>query len=81
MDEIIRERRAEQRFAQFKESRDNAAVGRALDRLTRAAGCSENLFYPMKGPWARFRNASRGLRPIQTRETRNNQRNPQQFDV
>ncbi len=32
----------------MRETRDNAAVGRALDRLTCAAEGSENLLYPMK---------------------------------
>jgi len=47
VDESIRETQSA-RLAELKESRDSAAVERALDRLTRAAEGSENLLYPMK---------------------------------
>ena len=47
VDESIRDRQAE-RLAALKESRDNAAVEKALDGLKRAAEGSENLLYPMK---------------------------------
>lgn len=47
VDESIRETQTD-RLAGLRESRDNAAVRRALDRLTRAAEGSENLLYPMK---------------------------------
>ena len=47
VDESIRDRQAE-RLADLKESRDNAAVEKALAGLKRAAEGSENLLYPMK---------------------------------
>jgi methylmalonyl-CoA mutase N-terminal domain/subunit len=47
VDESIRERQTE-RLAELKESRDNAAVQRALADLRSAAGGSDNLLYPMK---------------------------------
>ena len=47
VDESIRETQTG-RLADLRESRDNAAVERALGRLTRAAEGSENLLYPMK---------------------------------
>src|SRR3712207_1717132 len=47
VDESIRETQTA-RLADLRETRDGAAVGRALDRLTRAAEGSENLLYPMK---------------------------------
>jgi len=47
VDETIRERQKE-RLAQLKESRDNAAVEKALAGLKDAAEGSENLLYPMK---------------------------------
>jgi methylmalonyl-CoA mutase, N-terminal domain len=47
VDETIRERQKE-RLAELKESRDNAAVEKALGSLKGAAEGSENLLYPMK---------------------------------
>ena len=47
VDESILERQTE-RLAELKESRDSAAVGRALADLKSAAEGSENLLYPMK---------------------------------
>jgi methylmalonyl-CoA mutase N-terminal domain/subunit len=47
VDETIRERQKE-RLADLKDSRDNAAVEKALARLKRAAEDSDNLLYPMK---------------------------------
>jgi methylmalonyl-CoA mutase N-terminal domain/subunit len=47
VDETIRDRQAE-RLAELRESRDNAAVEKALADLKRAAEGSENLLYPMK---------------------------------
>jgi methylmalonyl-CoA mutase N-terminal domain/subunit len=47
VDESIRETQSA-RLSELKESRDSAAVERALDRLRRAAEGSENLLYPMK---------------------------------
>jgi methylmalonyl-CoA mutase, N-terminal domain len=47
VDESIRETQSA-RLSDLKESRDNAAVARALDRLTRAAEGEENVLYPMK---------------------------------
>ena len=47
VDETIRDRQAE-RLADLRESRDNAAVEKALARLKRAAERSDNLLYPMK---------------------------------
>jgi methylmalonyl-CoA mutase, N-terminal domain len=49
VDETIRERQKE-RLAELKESRDSAAVDKALAQLKGAAEGSENLLYPMK--WA-----------------------------
>jgi methylmalonyl-CoA mutase N-terminal domain/subunit len=46
-DETIRERRAE-RLSEIKESRDNAAVEKALADLRRVAEGSTNLLYPMR---------------------------------
>ena len=46
-DESIAERQSE-RLAELRESRDNAAVERALSDLRAAAEGSENLLYPMK---------------------------------
>jgi methylmalonyl-CoA mutase N-terminal domain/subunit len=47
VDETIRERQKE-RLAHVKETRDNAAVEKALAHLEDAAEGSENLLYPMK---------------------------------
>jgi methylmalonyl-CoA mutase, N-terminal domain len=47
VDESIRETQTA-RLTELRETRDGAAVERALDRLTRAAEGSENLLYPMK---------------------------------
>jgi methylmalonyl-CoA mutase, N-terminal domain len=47
VDETIRERQAK-RLSHLKESRDNAAVEKALADLNNAAEDSENLLYPMK---------------------------------
>jgi methylmalonyl-CoA mutase N-terminal domain/subunit len=47
VDETIRERQKE-RLSELRESRDNAAVEKALTRLKDAAEGSENLLYPMK---------------------------------
>jgi methylmalonyl-CoA mutase N-terminal domain/subunit len=47
VDETIRERQKE-RLAELKESRDSAAVDKALAQLKGAAEGSENLLYPMK---------------------------------
>jgi methylmalonyl-CoA mutase, N-terminal domain len=47
VDESIRERQSE-RLAELKESRDNAAVERALADLKAAAEGTHNLLYPMK---------------------------------
>ena len=47
VDESILERQTE-RLAELKESRDNAAVQRALADLKAAAEGSDNLLYPMK---------------------------------
>jgi methylmalonyl-CoA mutase, N-terminal domain len=47
VDETIRERQKE-RLAHLKESRDNAAVEKALSQLKEAAEGAENLLYPMK---------------------------------
>jgi methylmalonyl-CoA mutase N-terminal domain/subunit len=47
VDESIRETQTA-RLADLRETRGSAAVGRALDRLRRAAEGSENLLYPMK---------------------------------
>jgi methylmalonyl-CoA mutase N-terminal domain/subunit len=47
VDETIRERQKE-RLSDLRESRDNAAVERALSHLKGAAEGSENLLYPMK---------------------------------
>jgi methylmalonyl-CoA mutase N-terminal domain/subunit len=51
VDETIRERQAE-RLLQIKESRDNAAVEKALADLRRAAESSDNLLYPMRAALA-----------------------------
>ena len=47
VDETIRDRQAE-RLGELRESRDNAAVEKALADLERAAEGSANLLYPMK---------------------------------
>jgi methylmalonyl-CoA mutase, N-terminal domain len=47
VDETIRERQKE-RLGQLKESRDNAAVEKALASVKDAAEGTENLLYPMK---------------------------------
>jgi methylmalonyl-CoA mutase N-terminal domain/subunit len=47
VDETIRDRQAE-RLMELRESRDNAAVDKALADLKRAAESSANLLYPMK---------------------------------
>src|SRR5215210_2679996 len=47
VDESILERQSE-RLAQLKESRDNAAVDRALSDLREAAEGTDNLLYPMR---------------------------------
>ena len=47
VDETIRDRQTE-RLRELKESRDNAAVEKALADLARAAKSSDNLLYPMK---------------------------------
>jgi methylmalonyl-CoA mutase, N-terminal domain len=47
VDEAIEDRQTE-RLADLKESRDNAAVERALSELAHVAEGSENLLYPMK---------------------------------
>ena len=47
VDESIRDRQAE-RLATLRETRDNAAVEKALKRLESAAEGSENLLYPAK---------------------------------
>ena len=47
VDETIRDKQVE-RLAELKESRDNAAVERALADLRRAALGTDNLLYPMK---------------------------------
>ena len=47
VDETIRYRQAE-RLRELKESRDNAAVEKALSDMNRAAEGSDNLLYPMK---------------------------------
>ena len=47
VDETIRDRQTE-RLRELKESRDNAAVEKALADLKRAAEGSDNLLYPMK---------------------------------
>ena len=47
VDETIRDRQTE-RLGELKESRDNAAVEKALADLERAAEGSDNLLYPMK---------------------------------
>jgi methylmalonyl-CoA mutase, N-terminal domain len=47
VDETIRDRQAE-RLMELRESRDNAAVDKALADLKRAAEGSANLLYPMK---------------------------------
>ena len=47
VDETIRERQKE-RLSELKESRDSAAVKKALAGLKGAAEGSENLLYPMK---------------------------------
>jgi methylmalonyl-CoA mutase N-terminal domain/subunit len=51
VDETIRERQAE-RILQIKETRDDAAVEKALADLRRAAEGSDNLLYPMKAALA-----------------------------
>jgi methylmalonyl-CoA mutase N-terminal domain/subunit len=51
VDESIRERQTE-RLARLRETRDNAAVERALANLRKAAEGSENLLYPMKAALA-----------------------------
>ena len=54
VDESIRERQVE-RLAELRESRDNAAVEKALSRLKTAAEAGgENLLYPMKEALAAF---------------------------
>ena len=47
VDESIRERQSE-RLARLRETRDAAAVERALGRLKGAADGSDNLLYPIK---------------------------------
>jgi methylmalonyl-CoA mutase N-terminal domain/subunit len=47
VDESIRETQAV-RLSELREERDNAAVERALERLTTAAEGSQNLLYPMR---------------------------------
>ena len=47
VDEAILERQSE-RLGELRETRDNAAVEKALRRLKSAAEGSENLIYPMK---------------------------------
>jgi methylmalonyl-CoA mutase N-terminal domain/subunit len=47
VDEAIRERQTE-RLVELRDTRDSAAVDRALSDLKRAAEGSENLLYPMK---------------------------------
>jgi methylmalonyl-CoA mutase N-terminal domain/subunit len=47
VDESIRDRQS-MRLAELRESRDNAAVERALSDLRAAADGSDNLLYPMR---------------------------------
>jgi methylmalonyl-CoA mutase N-terminal domain/subunit len=53
VDESIRERQSE-RLAELRETRDNAAVEKALKKVTEAAYGHDNLLYPMKEALAAY---------------------------